>query len=157
MATKKKPSEKTSHPTRNPYTNKPFPDASYYFFPERSGRRGKYSERLRAWAEQQLGVRLPETYIKLLRQQNGGYLRLNGVQHARKRKNTKRFKFENVSQLNRLPGLSRTDNESLPLLHQLSHGTWGLAPLLIPLEGEGLRRSRFGRLFRFTSSPPDWW
>ena len=61
----------------------------------------RYSESLRKWTEAELGVRLPESYISLVKKRNGGRLRMASIKLRRRPKgvnaNLKVYTFDCIA------------------------------------------------------------
>jgi hypothetical protein len=105
-----------------------FPDVNALFRRKRASEiRSRYSDGVHRWTENHLAVRLPASYIALLKQRNGGRLRMNAVKVP---KRAEMYRFE------RIAGLDRHHEESLTSLSDLARS--GEVPeRLIPIDGDG--------------------
>ncbi|MEZ6046704.1 MAG: SMI1/KNR4 family protein [Planctomycetaceae bacterium] len=93
-----------------------------------------YSYKLRLWAEREMGLKLPQAYIDLLKKQNGGTLRLSSVYAEEKLKGGKISRF--VVDVYNLPGIKPDSSSSLPELIEMQEG-WDMPKGLLPLSGDG--------------------
>ncbi len=104
------------------------PDADTLFRRKTPGDiRSRYSDALRRWTEKQLDVRLPGSYIALLRQRNGGKLRLNTFRIPVQKE---MYTFD------RIAGLDRSHADSITHLAVLAR-EWEVPEGLVPLDGDG--------------------
>ncbi len=92
-----------------------------------------YSPALRRQAEAQLGIRLPESYIALLKKRNGGRLRMNAV----KLRGRSRKAYGPVYTFERIAGLDPDHHESITALTETARGGWAVPEGLFPLDGDG--------------------
>lgn len=92
-----------------------------------------FSQPLRRWAESTLGVRLPESYAALLKQRNGGRLRLNAFPTRRRPKGSSLA----VYTFDRIAGVDRDHDESITALTELARREWAVPEGLFPIDGDG--------------------
>lgn len=86
-------------------------------------------------AEKQLGVKLPAPYLNLMRQQNGGKLRLTAIKPKQRppRFHTHRAVYE----FNEVYGIHSRQYNNLVSQAETAHSEWDVPPLLIPFDGDG--------------------
>lgn len=89
--------------------------------------RSRYSDDVRRWTENRLGVRLPASYIALFKRRNGGRLRMNAVKVP---KRAEMYRF------GRIAGLDRHHDDSITSLTDLAR-TGDVPERLIPIDGDG--------------------
>lgn len=86
-------------------------------------------------SERELGVRLPPSYVALVRHRNGGHVRLNGVLLAsplpRHISDRRMYEFE------RIEGIQPGDFHSITEQTRLAREEWGVPDGLIAFDGDG--------------------
>ena len=87
----------------------------------------KFTDSLRRWAEKKLDVRLPESYVALLKKRNGGALRLTAIKMRR----PKDWPWDHgyVYTFNEIVGVDRKNQRSIT---SFAEEAWSLPEGLIP-------------------------
>ncbi|MFG0313499.1 MAG: SMI1/KNR4 family protein [Phycisphaerales bacterium] len=84
-------------------------------------------------SERELGVRLPPSYVALVRHRNGGHVRLNGVllesQLPRHISDRRMYEFE------RIEGIQPGDFHSITEQTRLAREEWGVPDGLVAFDG----------------------
>lgn len=117
-------------------TESTLPDPKHLFMAKRSsGIQSSLTDSLLQWGEKELGVKLPSSYVALLRKRNGGYLRFGGflVDKPLPKEHTHRKMYE----IDRIAGLHRKHSDSITYSANLASQEWDVPDGLCAFDGDG--------------------
>ncbi|HRQ73616.1 MAG TPA: SMI1/KNR4 family protein [Phycisphaerales bacterium] len=102
--------------------------------PGRAERAPRLTDAAVTRAERELGVRLPRSYVELMKRRNGGRVRLNGFLPTRRP--PKWLSGRRVYTLERIEGIGSDESGSIVRLRR-SATEWGVPELMVPFDGDG--------------------